>query len=255
MHFILNRRERNETVSVDSLAASYTGVRVPERFVFATAAAAEPKPRLVVMTDIGGLREANHAPQVICNGDTSRQVLQQDVQPGEVSIAEAETAEAMVTVPPCGAGQIHVIPEVTDDGNPPLTAYRCVILIALPIESLTAPAGPWVFQRGVNVIAGSFPTVSISTESSDVREIHASSRQRGRVSVRKHRLRSTRPAASLARSATCSCKGGAIASASFQQPPPDGRTSCSLTCSPKAPSKSPAHADRAGKLDPHHRRS
>ena len=44
-----------------------------------------------------------------------------------------------------------MILQVTDEGTPPLTAYRRVILTAPPIEFLAAPQGPWVFQRGVNV--------------------------------------------------------------------------------------------------------
>ena len=131
-----------------------------------------------------GPKEANHAPTAVCNGDTSRQVLQQKVKPGdavrlnaagstdpdgdrlryrwwiyseagtcpgEVSIAGADTAEATISVPPQAAGEIHVVLEVTDEGTPPLTAYRRVILTAPPIEFRAAPDGPWRFLRGVNV--------------------------------------------------------------------------------------------------------
>ena len=131
-----------------------------------------------------GPKEANHAPTVVCNGDTSRQVLQQKVKPGdtvrlsatgstdpdgdrlryrwwiynevgtcpgEVSIAGADTTDATISVPPQAAGEIHVILEVTDEGTPPLTAYRRVILTAPPIEFRAAPDGPWRFLRGVNV--------------------------------------------------------------------------------------------------------
>ena len=131
-----------------------------------------------------GPDKANHAPTAVCNGDTSRLVLQQKVKPGdtvtlsaggssdpdgdrlryhwwiykeagtcpgEVPITGTDTAEATINVPPQAAGEIHVILEVTDNGAPPLTAYRRVILTAPPIEFLAAPAGPWVFQRGVNV--------------------------------------------------------------------------------------------------------
>lgn len=131
-----------------------------------------------------GPNEANHAPTVVCNGDTSRQVLQQKVKPGdtvrlsaagstdpdgdrlryrwwiyneagtcpgEVSIAGADTAEATISVPTQAAGEIHVVLEVTDEGTPPLTAYRRVILTAPPIVFRAAPDGPWRFLRGVNV--------------------------------------------------------------------------------------------------------
>ena len=133
---------------------------------------------------VRGPREANHVPVAVCSGDTSRRVLQQEVRPGEVvklsaagstdpdgdrlqyhwwiyddagtcpgevSLTEADAVEATVTVPLQAAGQIHVILEVTDDGSPPLTAYRRLVLTAPPVKFLAAPKGPWVFQRGVNV--------------------------------------------------------------------------------------------------------
>jgi hypothetical protein len=133
---------------------------------------------------VQGVAEANHAPIAVCNGDTSRQVWRQKVTPGDVvslsaagssdpdgdrlryrwwiydeagtcpadvSIANADTVAATLNVPPQAAGEIHVILEATDEGTPPLTSYRRVILTAPPIEFLAAPDGPWVFQRGVNV--------------------------------------------------------------------------------------------------------
>lgn len=136
---------------------------------------------------VRGPGAANHAPTAVCNGDPSRRVLQQKVKPGDavrlsaagfsdpdgdrlryrwwiydeagtcpgdVSINGIDTAEAMITVPPQASGEIHVILEVTDEGTPPLTAYRRVILTAPPIAFLAGPEGPWVFQRGVNVNGG-----------------------------------------------------------------------------------------------------
>lgn len=87
-------------------------------------------------------------------------------------ICGADTAEAVVTIPAEASGRtIHVILEVTDAGKPPLVAYRRAVLQVRgepvsppsgarlapnevappPSEFVVAPAGPWVFQRAVNV--------------------------------------------------------------------------------------------------------
>lgn len=149
--------------------------------------------------------EANHAPSAVLNGDTTRQVLQIEAEPGaEVKltatgstdpdgqpltfrwwtyleagtywaappIAGAETAQAKMKIPANASGRsIHVILEVSDTGKPPLTAYRRAILkvhgkpvppppgvslvndedIPPSAEFAPAPAGPWVFQRAINV--------------------------------------------------------------------------------------------------------
>ena len=149
---------------------------------------------------------ANHAPRAVCNGDRGRGVLRIPAEPGSQvtlraagsrdpdgdklswrwwvyreagsywgspPVAGAETSEAVVPVPADAAGRsIHVVLEVTDDGSPPLTAYRRAILTvggkpveppagadrppgsAKPITKLSGPpakTGPWRFYRGVNL--------------------------------------------------------------------------------------------------------
>ena len=151
--------------------------------------------------------EANHRPTAVCNGDQTLRVLQIQTDPGAqvklraagssdpdgdglrykwwvyveagsywaaAPIQAADKIEAVVTVPKDAAGRtIHVILEVTDNGRPPLTAYRRAILnvsgkpvkppagtigvredLSTPITSLGGPPaknGPWEFWRGVNV--------------------------------------------------------------------------------------------------------
>ena len=144
---------------------------------------------------------ANHAPAAVLNGDETLRVLHIKTDPGaavtlraagsdpdgdalgftwwvyceagtyggDVPIAGADAAEATVTVPKEAAGRtIHVILEVTDQGAPPLTAYRRAILEVSgepipgapgigwrdrtdPVTELTPPTGPWTFYRGINV--------------------------------------------------------------------------------------------------------
>jgi hypothetical protein len=150
---------------------------------------------------------ANHAPAAVCNGDATLRVLAVDADPGasvrlsaagssdpdgdrlayrwwvypdpgsywaEAPIRDAESPEAIVTVPGDASGRtIHVILEVTDAGTPPLTAYRRVVLsvsgrpvdpppgvvpadedLTQPITKLEGPpakTGPWRFYRGINV--------------------------------------------------------------------------------------------------------
>ncbi len=148
----------------------------------------------------------NHNPAAACNGSEGTDVLQLDAYPGnrvELSAkgssdpdgdglsyewwvypeagsywAQAEidamrTARATVHVPQKAAGRtIHVILEVTDDGEPSLAAYRRVIInvsgkpVEAPpgaerfgraIEPVTKLEGPpkrlgqWQFYRGINI--------------------------------------------------------------------------------------------------------
>ncbi|OJW19985.1 MAG: hypothetical protein BGO49_10720 [Planctomycetales bacterium 71-10] len=107
-------------------------------------------------------REANHRPAAVLNGDAGREIMtisarpgsavdldagrstdpdgdilayewfvypEAGAYPGAVSIEGEATAEARVAVPDESAGkEIHVILAVRDDGDPPLAAYRRVII-------------------------------------------------------------------------------------------------------------------------------
>lgn len=106
--------------------------------------------------------EANHEPVAACNGDRSRRVLMIDAEagttvrlsaagsadpdgnrlhyrwwvyreagtyPGEMTITGGDREDATLALPADAAGKsVHVVLEVTDDGNPPLTAYRRIVL-------------------------------------------------------------------------------------------------------------------------------
>jgi len=151
--------------------------------------------------------EANHEPTAVCNGNRTLGVLKIQTDPGaevklsaagssdpdgdaltyrwwvyreagsywaEAPLRGADKIEAVVTVPQQASGRtIHVILEVTDQGKPPLVAYRRVILdvsgkpiqppagtldveedLTTPITRLEGPPaknGPWEFWRGINV--------------------------------------------------------------------------------------------------------
>ena len=45
-----------------------------------------------------------------------------------VTATEADAAEVTINLPPNVVGDLHVIPEVTDSGQPPLTTYRRVVV-------------------------------------------------------------------------------------------------------------------------------
>ena len=54
-------------------------------------------------------------------------------QPGaKISIAPGCTPAVPSVTAPCGARAAHVIVEVTDNGAPPLTAYRRIIINVQP---------------------------------------------------------------------------------------------------------------------------
>jgi hypothetical protein len=144
---------------------------------------------------------------VVCNQDRTHKVLEISTDPGEkVKLSAAgssdpdrdklsyrwwvykdagsywadapiegnDAVEATITVPKAASGRtIHVILEVTDDGAPPLTAYRRVMLkvsgepreapadagadlvyLRTPITNLGGPSketGRWAFYRGINL--------------------------------------------------------------------------------------------------------
>ena len=105
--------------------------------------------------------EANHPPIAMCNGDTRRRVVEVKAKPGgearlsatgsrdpdgdalsyrwwvydeashypraTVELRGADRAEATLVVPR-DTLHLHVILEITDDGEPPLTSYRRVVI-------------------------------------------------------------------------------------------------------------------------------
>ncbi|MBN2449854.1 MAG: DUF1593 domain-containing protein [Lentisphaeria bacterium] len=144
----------------------------------------------------------NHAPVPVCNGDATKAVLRIATDPGariplsaagssdpdgnalayrwwiyrdagsywgEPGLPGADTPDATLEVVPEASGRsIHVILEVSDNGSPPLTRYRRVIVevsgepqpepedpyLTTPILHLDGPpagTGPWAFYRGVNI--------------------------------------------------------------------------------------------------------
>ena len=144
----------------------------------------------------------NHAPRAVCNRDTTKKVLHVTAKPGSElrlsavgssdpdgdhltyrwwSYVEAgsywaalpgrhtTTPEPVFEIPPAASGRtIHLILEITDDGSPPLTAYRRVLVsvsgtprpsprelyLQTPITNLQGPSpdqGGWSFYRGVNL--------------------------------------------------------------------------------------------------------
>jgi hypothetical protein len=151
--------------------------------------------------------KCNHNPIVVCNQDRTQKVLEISIDPGEqiklsaagssdpdrdglsyrwwvykdagsywadTPIQGADAVDATIAIPQNPSGRtIHVILEVTDDGEPPLTAYRRVILkvsgepvkappdagadpvyLRTPITKLGGPpkeTGQWTFYRGINL--------------------------------------------------------------------------------------------------------
>ena len=104
---------------------------------------------------------ANHQPLAVCEGDRTRAVLTRYAEPGgticlsaagssdpdgneltccwwvypeagtypeEPTMDNANSPQVKITFPPNATGDAHVILEVTDDGDPPLTSYRRVII-------------------------------------------------------------------------------------------------------------------------------
>jgi hypothetical protein len=150
--------------------------------------------------------QANHPPTAVCEGDEGIKILQVSVEPSgrvelsaagssdpdgdglsyrwwvypeagsywsEAPIERARSMTATARVPKDAAGRtIHVILEVTDQGEPPLKAYRRVILdvngervdaplgaerfgrAVKPVTQLSGPPtrlGKWRFHRGINL--------------------------------------------------------------------------------------------------------
>lgn len=107
---------------------------------------------------------ANHEPSVVVNGEDGKDMVQIVAQPGarvhlsaagssdpdgdalsyrwfvyaeaslyrgDVAIEQATDQDASFVMPDAKPGEtIHVVLEVTDDGEPPLTAYRRVVIVA-----------------------------------------------------------------------------------------------------------------------------
>lgn len=151
--------------------------------------------------------QCNHNPVAVCNQDRTRKVLEIPANPRRkiklsasgsfdpdrnrlsyrwwvykdagsywavAPIQGADNVDATITVPQQASGRtIHVILEVTDDGKPPLTAYRRIILrvsgrpVEAPPDAGTDPVylrttitklsgppretGKWTFYRAVNL--------------------------------------------------------------------------------------------------------
>lgn len=151
--------------------------------------------------------QANHAPRPVCNGDRTKDPVRMRVRPGatvklsaagssdpdrdrlsfqwwnykdagtfwlEAPIRNNRTDTASLVVPQEASGRtLHVILRVQDDGDPPLAAYRRVIIDVMgdpkpvpqdadsdaaylntPIMKLSGPspaAGDWTFYRGINI--------------------------------------------------------------------------------------------------------
>jgi hypothetical protein len=104
---------------------------------------------------------ANHPPIAACNGDATRAVFTQNARSGSTvkldvagsrdpdghdlsyrwwvypeagtyrgkpAMAGADSPQAAVELPPGATGELHVILEVTDAGQPPLTTYRRIVV-------------------------------------------------------------------------------------------------------------------------------
>ena len=151
--------------------------------------------------------KCNHNPVAVCNQDQTRKIIEIRTDPGknielsaagsfdpdqnrlsyhwwvykdagsywaEAPIQGVDAVNATITVPEKASGRtIHVILEVTDDGAPPLTAYRRILLkvsgepveappdagadpvyLRTPITKLSGPpkeTGKWTFYRGINL--------------------------------------------------------------------------------------------------------
>ncbi|NOX55772.1 MAG: DUF1593 domain-containing protein, partial [Planctomycetes bacterium] len=153
------------------------------------------------------VEKANHEPVAVCNADRSLRVLHVEAEPGgtvrlsaggssdpdgdelryrwwvyreagtywdTVPMSGADSSEVVLRIPENAAGRtVHVILEVTDTGQPPLTAYRRVVIhvsgrpvppppgawgvepdLTTPVKKLSGPppeSGPWRFFRGINI--------------------------------------------------------------------------------------------------------
>ena len=151
--------------------------------------------------------KCNHNPAVVCNQGQTRKIIEIRTDSGknielsaagsfdpdqnrlsyhwwiykdagsywaEAPIQGVDAVNATITVPEKASGRtIHVILEVTDDGAPPLTAYRRILLkvsgepveappdagadpvsLRTPITKLSGPpkeTGKWTFYRGINL--------------------------------------------------------------------------------------------------------
>jgi len=174
---------------------------------------------------------ANHEPAAALNGDTGIGVLRIRTDPGaevklsaagssdpdgnrlsyrwwtyveagtywaEAPIRGAGECDAVVTVPQDASGRtVHIILEATDDGRPPLTAYRRAILEASgervpspagterpdpgkPVTHLGGPpekTGPWTFYRGINVGGGPVEIDGRKWEGDNARDFVCQDRQ------------------------------------------------------------------------------
>jgi len=95
-------------------------------------AGAGQRPRLIVLTDIGGDQSLTSRKWIDPDGDTlsCRWWVYDEASHyprATVELRGADRAEAALGVPR-DTLHLHVILEVTDDGEPPLTSYRRVVI-------------------------------------------------------------------------------------------------------------------------------
>ena len=166
--------------------------------------------------------QANHEPVVVLNGDRTRKVIEIAADPGgevklnaqgssdpdggklafrwwlyrepsryrgQLAIRGADAEQAAIAVPGDAQGkQLHIILEVTDDGKPPLTAYRRAIIQVSgeapdrtkPVTRLPGPpkeTGPWAFYRGINVGGKAVTVDGQQWEGDDARDFACTDRK------------------------------------------------------------------------------
>jgi hypothetical protein len=153
--------------------------------------------------------EVNHAPHGVVNNDTTLDMISIVAKPGSaltldaaastdpdknaltyawyvykepgtyagaVSIADATTAKALVTIPSDADGKsIHVILTVTDNGAPALIGYRRIVITGgIPSESVSRRNGGAIFSDAViRAVSGKILNVYVPSDGEAVVRVHA----------------------------------------------------------------------------------